>query len=216
VWDSVLGGLHSQLVSFLRGTSPSAEVSDGVLSVDLLVIIGNALERLQEDGVIEVDIQIPDMSADENREAFVARLNGALNRDLPEDFGTIRVANVQRLQAASSVVQTFDILVYVMPLLAALFTLLAIALAERRKRAVLWIVFGVELLLILALAATTYLGQGAAESIAAQDGPTLAIAIGGELSESLGGWIAAWVVAFALVGVVGYLLVRRRKSAPPA
>jgi hypothetical protein len=103
-------------------------------------------------------------------------------------------------------------MVYVLPLVAIGVALLALWLADRRRRAVFWIVLGVEVLLGVALVAAAALTRGTAESIAARDGPTLALAIAGEMSESFGGWVAAWMVAFALIGAVTWLLVRNRRS----
>ncbi len=213
VWNSVLRGLHSQLLALLRNTTPATDISDGTLSVDMLVVLGNALRQLQADGVIETEIAIPDMTVDENRQAFIDRLDAALPRDVPDDLGIIEVANVRGLQAASTVVQAFDVLVIALPLLAIVVTLIALWVADRRKRAVAWIVLGVELVLFVSLMATSTLGNSAALSIAAGDGPTLALAIGGELVESLGGWLTAWIVAFALIGAVLYLLVRNCRPA---
>ena len=53
----------------------------------------------------------------------------------------------------------------------------------------------------------------AAASVAAGEGPTLALAIATQVSESLGGWLAAWAIAFLLIGLVTMLFVRNRKPA---
>ncbi len=82
-------------------------------------------------------------------DALAARLEGALGVTLPPDFGTIQLMPADRLVAAQTVVKIFDIVVIALIALAVALALLAIWLAQRRRRMVVYLALGTLIAFIL-------------------------------------------------------------------
>ena len=212
-WTGALTTLHERAVALLRGDAANAQLSGGVLTIDLAQVVGDALRQLQADGVIDASIPIPDMSAPSERLQRLTELGASLGVTVPEDLGTVQVSNADGLQRLSTVVQIADVGVYVLAALGGVLALLTIWIADRRRRAVLVLTLGVELLLLLIAAGTAALSNSAASSIAANDGPALIVGFANALSASLEGWLIATGVGAALLGALAYFFVRSRPAA---
>ena len=142
-WRSLLTATHGGMLAFLRGDTTNVQIVDGTLTIDVIGVANVALERLRADGVIPETTEIPDTSAEPNRQAVLDKLSTALSTRLPDDFGIIKIADASRLQAASTLVQGIDILAVLMIFVSAGLGLLSIRWANRNWRAVLAIVAGV-------------------------------------------------------------------------
>jgi hypothetical protein len=201
-WRTILTTTHSGLISFLRGDTANAQIVDGTLTVDVIGIANVALERLREDGLIPPETQIPDTAATPQRQQILDRLSEALQTRLPEDFGIVRIANAQRLQTASAVVQGIDVIAIAMVVLSVLLTLLAIRWANRNYRAILWIVGGVTALAGLAMLGLSAIGARGGEAVEAPDGHALVGAFVVNLSNSFIDWLAILVTVAVSIGVL--------------
>ncbi len=201
-WRRLLTATHGGLVGLLRGEATNAQIVDGTLTIDVIGIANVAIERLRADGVIPETIQVPDVSAEPNRQAVLDRLSTALNTRLPDDFGIIKVANASRLQTASTVVRFIDVLSIVMVLVSAGLTLLALRWANRNWRAALAVVTGVVAISALLMLALNFLSDGAAGVIEAPDGHALLAATVKNLADSFTDWLAILITASVAVGVL--------------
>jgi hypothetical protein len=146
---NVLSVTHERVVRLLRDQSDAISVANGYVQLDVFPVIGAALEQLQTIGLIPADVVLPDLTTDEVPDKLAAKLETALGVTLPPDFGTIQLMPADRLVAAQTVVKVFDIVVIALIVLAVALALLAIWLAQRRRRMVAYLALGTLIAFIL-------------------------------------------------------------------
>ena len=213
-WVDALHEMHSRLLALLRGDAPNAELSNGVLTLDLLGAISDALHQLQADGVIDQSIQLPDWSGEASRGATIDILNRQLTLTLPPDFGYVEVTNVAWLEQLSGLVRAADTLVIVLVVLSAALVAAAIWAIDRRKRAVALMTLTIEALLLITGIIAAYVGGPLAADIAAQNSLALILGFASELAGSLMGWLAVAALGVAVIGIALLFVVKNRKCSP--
>jgi hypothetical protein len=182
---------HEHLVALLRGQGEAITTSNGYVQLNVFPVIGIALNELQSIGLIPATVVLPDLSADEAPAALAARLESALGITLPADFGTIQLMPADRLTTAQTVVKVFDIVVVVLILLSFLLALLAIWLAQRRLRMVVYLGIGT----IVALVIARFVVRGIASAL-----------LGGIEDQGIAGAVTA-VVEATVADLVGFITI---------
>lgn len=215
-WVDALHEMHSRLLALLRGDAPNAELSNGVLTIDLLGAISDALHQLQADGVIDQSVPLPEWSGEGSRQATIDVLNRQLTLTLPPDFGYVEVTNVAWLEQLSGLVKAADTLVIVLVVLSAVLVAAAIWAIDRRKRAVALMTLTIEVLLLIAGSIAAYVGGPLAADIAAQNNLALILGFASELAGSLMGWLAVAAVGVAVIGIALLFVVKNRTTGAAA
>jgi hypothetical protein len=213
LWTAALTGVHQRLLALLRGDAPNAELANGVLTIDMLGVISDAVAQLQADGVIDHQFTLPPWAGDGDRQATIDVLNRELNITLPAEFGKVELTNVAWLETASTVVRAFDVAVLLLILLSIALTTLAVWLAERRKRAILYMAVAIELVLLLLGLTAGVVGGPVLADIAERQSLAIVAVMGSVLAGSLMGWLAAFALAVAVVGLVALFVVPNRAVA---
>jgi hypothetical protein len=211
IWLSALEGMHSRFLALMRGEAPNAELASGVLTIDLLGVVGDAIAQLKADGVISQDFQLPAWAGDGDRQATIEVLNRELNITLPPDFAMVEVTNVGWLEQLSTIVRSLDALVPLLAVLSLALTAAAVWLLDRRKRGVLYMLIAIELSLLVIALVAAFVGGPFLGDIAAQQSLPIVGAMGAVLAGSLMGWIAAGMLGIAVIGLVLAFVVRNRE-----
>jgi len=209
-WTLALRTLHTRLLALMRGDAPNAELANGVLTIDLLGVVSEVLNELQQNGVIDQSIQLPEWSGEESKQATIDILNRELTLTLPPDFGEIEVTNVAWLEQLSGVVRAADIAVIALAVLSVVLVAAGIWAIDRRKRAVLWMTAAILVLLLIVGLIAGYVGGPLAADIAASNNLALILAFASELAGSLMAWLAACAVGVAVIGLVLLFVVNDR------
>jgi hypothetical protein len=215
-WVSALRTMHTRLLALLRGDAPNADLSSGVLTIDLLGAISEVLAELQQNGVIDQSVQLPQWSGEDSKQITIDILNRQLSLTLPPDFGEVQVTNVAWLEQASAVVKAADVGVLVLALLSVVALVAAVWLADRRKRAVLLMTSFILVLLAIVWLIAGYVGGPLAADIAERQNLALILAMAAELAGSLMGWLGAAAVLVAVIGLVAAYFVRNKAVTPAA
>jgi hypothetical protein len=215
-WDSALTVLHDRLVAVLRGEAENVELVNGTLTIDVLAIVREVVAELQAEGILPV-ATLPDLNLVENRQEFIDRLGAAVQVQLPPDFGQVQIANADRLQRVSTLVQTSDAAIAVLFIAALILIVLTVIWAHRRVRAVFMIGLGIEVVLVMVLLLLAGAQGVATDSMASPDGRPVLAAFVSTAAESLSMWLI-WtgvIVALAtvVIGIVGAVFGSRRS--PP-
>ena len=104
---------HEAALRVLRGESDVVQASDGSVTLDLVPVVQRILAELgvEAPGILGSDVDLPDVDPDTRAGQAITRLETALHKDLPPDFGQITVYDDGRLEAAQQALRRFDQLV---------------------------------------------------------------------------------------------------------
>ena len=141
---------HAAIMRVLRGDPENVNIVNGYVTVDVFPLIGEALAQLQEIGLIPAGIQLPDFSSDDPPDILTGRLATALGISLPEGFGTIQLMPADKILAARTAVKAFDIIVIALIILSVLLVALALWLADRRRRMLIFLALGTIVAFVIA------------------------------------------------------------------
>ena len=196
---------HSQIMAVLRGDPENLNIVNGYVTVDVFPIVGAALQQLQEIGIIPANVQLPDLSTPEQPGVLAQRVATVLGVTLPDDFGTIQLMPADKLLAARTVVKAFDIIVVLLIALSIILVALALWLADRRRRMVIFLAIGT----IIAFVIGRTLIRGAEGAIVGGIGDQdLATAVRSTLDamfDDLRGLTLIVLIATAIVAVAAFL-----------
>jgi len=180
VWEGAIRLVHEQLVAFLRGETTRLQLVDGYLVLNLYPLYDRIAERVN---ALNLDIAgrtitLPDISNPADPAASKAELEAALGRTLSPTFGTVPIAEAQKLENVQRYVQLFDALVWVLLLVTALLAVLTLVLARRRIRMVALLGIGSLASLLAARLLIASLADGLATALAGTSpGATIGAAI---------------------------------------
>ena len=141
---------HAAIMRVLRGDPENVNIVNGYVTVDVFPLIGEALAQLQEIGLIPAGIQLPDFSSGDPPDILTGRLATALGITLPEGFGTIQLMPADKILAARTAVKAFDIIVIALIILSVLLVALALWLADRRRRMLIFLALGTIVAFVIA------------------------------------------------------------------
>ncbi|MSO88206.1 MAG: hypothetical protein EXQ71_11930 [Acidimicrobiia bacterium] len=126
-----------------------AAIVDNKVSINLLPVLGMALNSLQGEGFL-TRVTVPDLSRDRDPDEQIAALEQSIGRSLPEDFGQLTVIEgdpvttasglITQAQAAIAALQQAVEVIVVLTVVALIFTML---LSQRRRRTALILLLGI-------------------------------------------------------------------------
>jgi hypothetical protein len=208
-WERGNERLHAVALEALRGGTDVVSTDAGAIELNVMPVVYAGLEQLQVAGILPAGIVLPELEAGQLPAESVAQLEARLGRDLPDGLGTIQLVESENLAALQQVVRAFDIIVVLLIALTILFAALALFLAARRLRMVLWLALGS----IVALMLARVVGRQVLELLAGslKDGPA-GRTIGGVL-ETVGDammWFTFIVIALAVVVAVAVFFAEWR------
>ena len=209
---------HERTMNLLRDRAPAVTDLDGQVVIEVYPALLVALQELQTAGIIGPDIQLPDPTTSEPPGVIRGILENRLGVTLPADFGTIPIMSVEQLQTAQTVVKAFDVIVIVLIVLALALSVLAVWLAARRPRMVVFLAIGTVIAFLLARLLTNAATDALTTAIAAEG---LRGAVRSILDATLAdfrGWAFLILISLGLVAVAAWFWSRpaeaRRVSLP--
>ena len=124
--------------------------SNGQVVLEVYPVLLVALQQLQTAGIIGPEVELPDPATAEPPGVIRGILETRLGVTLPEDFGTIPLMPVERLETAQTAVRVFDLVVIVLIALAVALVALALWLSGKRLRMVVFLAIGTIVAFVLA------------------------------------------------------------------
>ena len=212
-WAQLNRFAHTQLVAVLRNDLTGVTVENGVVTLNLLPLVGSAVSQLQADGIIPATVSLPDLSATAAPAVARAALQRALGVTLPADFGTITVARADRLEAAQTAVRAFDILVVLAIVVTILLFVGAALIARDRRRAVVLLGAGSVVGLLVARAAIRGIENAIVGSITGDSGGATVRGIFDAVLDDLFGVMVLVTIVGVIVAIVAWLIGRREQIA---
>lgn len=201
---------HDAAMAAIRGgDSEVLSSGQGVISLSILPLIEGVLQSLQDAGIIDESRTIPDLTNFQASGQAVALIETLLGRDIPDDAGTIVLLDSENLELTQTIIRWFDGIVGVSLLLWVLFTGLALWLARKRIRMVLWLSGGAIAALLTARVVTRLLLEGVMRRQPELEARVVVSAIIDTAVDSLLLWTFALILVAVIVAVVAVIYERR-------
>lgn len=208
---------HEAAMKAIRGGESAALTSEGgAITLNVFPLIEGVLLRLQEAGLIDASREIPDLTDFQPSARAVAGLETLLGRDLPDDLGTITLVDSERLEAVQTAVRWFDLITVVLLLLAVVFVALALWLAERRLRMVMWLGVGAIVALLTGRVVTRLVLEGVVRRQEEPGAQVLVRAVVDAAVDSLMWFTFILMALAAIVALVAWVAERREAGAREA
>jgi hypothetical protein len=207
LWVAINRRVHTRVVDVLEGDTPeNVEVVDGKVQVDFIPVINALLARIGERSpeLFGRTIDIPTVTVDEVPESAIARLESALGRDLPPNFGQFEVFDATQLQQAQDAVRLFNRAVVALVVLAVLLIALTLWVAPRRRRTLLQLMVGVALGVVLVRRLGLRLEEDVVDMVRPENQAAVKAVVGAFVSSlfTATSWVLGIVVAVIVVAIV--------------
>ena len=198
----VVAAAHERAVHLVRNELedlPNVVVEEGEVRLNLVPILAEALRSVVNQGIgaIGIERQIPPFDSNEDAERAITRLADVLGRDLPSDFGQVKLMTEDQLQNAQDLVRTFDRLVWLLLILAVVLAVLAVILAPTRRSGLIRVGVGVAIAVVLGWVAVDLISARLADAAGTAEGAT-AIA---ELTSTVVATMQPVTAALAIIGL---------------
>jgi len=157
LWEGANRQAHAAAVAVLEGDegrlqeAGAVEVQDGEVVMNLVPVVNALLERIGQASpeILGRTVDIPTVSVDDLPEEAIARIERALGRELPDDFGQFTVFDATTLTQVQDTVDLVDRLVVAVVVLAAVLLAVTLWVAPRRRRTLLQLLLGIMLGVVL-------------------------------------------------------------------
>jgi hypothetical protein len=207
VWIATNRTVHAAVLAALRGDTKNVVITNGVVTINLIPIIDQALQALADrlSGLLPAGVQLPDPSQLQLPEAARARLSHALGVQLPENFGQITLFQSDQLAKAQQLLRLFDFLAVALPILTAFLIAATIWFSLDRRRTLVQFGLGIAITFFIARLALGYLQGRVIDGI---NNPTAQAVAGDVITaavSSLLTWTVLLLVAGVMMAVVAYL-----------
>ena len=125
---------HERSVLLLRDELeqlPNVVIAEGEVRINLVPVIAEVLRSVVNAGLdfVGIEREIPPFDSAEDATAAIDRLASIVGRDLPADFGQVRIASEESLERAQGYVRAFDLALWALLIAAIVLAVLAIWLA---------------------------------------------------------------------------------------
>jgi ribosomal protein L29 len=202
------------------GNAGSLQVEDGEVVINLVPALNQVLARIGEVSpeILGRTVDIPTVTVDDIPQEAVDKVEDALGRDIPDDFGQFTVFDAQRLDQVQDAVSLFDRLVVAAAVLAVVLIGLTLWVSPRRRRTLLQLAVGIALGVVLVRRLTLRLEDDVVDLARPENQDAVEVVIGAFVSSLLDAtaWIlviAAVVAAVALVtGPYRWVVAVRRRT----
>ena len=208
VWLEANRIAHSKAVALLRGDTTVVTLDNGVVTLNLLPLVGAALQQLQAAGLIPASITLPDLSSGQLPADLVQQLQSTFNVTIPPDLGQIPLFSAERLERLQTAVQLFDLLVIALIVITIGLFALTVYLAHLRLRMVLFLALGAIVAFALARMIIGGIESALISSIADESAQTTVRGVTAELFGNLFAFGRIVIVGAIVVAVSAYLLGR--------
>jgi hypothetical protein len=211
---------HERSVLLLRDEMdqlPNVVVDEGEVRLNLVPVLAQVLRSVVNAGldVIGIEREIPEFDSSEDATAAVTRLAGVIGRDLPPDFGQVRLTSEASLERAQGLVRAFDLALWVLVIAAVLLAIAAIWLAPSVSGGLVRVGVAASVAALVGWIAVQVIAAQVADAATTADG-RLAVT---EIVNALVASLSTTTLVLAIVGIgvaAAALLADRRGTSEPA
>jgi hypothetical protein len=207
LWVEVNERAHSRVVDVLEGDlPPSLEVQGNDVVLNVVPILNQVLARIGEASpeIFGRTVDLPTVSVDEIPAEAVQKIERALGRPLPDNFGQFTVFDASKLQQVQDTVTLFNKLVVAAVILAIVLFALTLWVSPRRRRTLLQLMVGIALGIVIIRRLGLRLEDDVVELVKPENRDAVQVVVGAFVSSLLDA--TAWILGIvAVVAVVALL-----------
>jgi hypothetical protein len=200
LWVQINERAHQRVVQVLEGDlPPSLQIEGNDVVLNVVPILNQVLARIGEQSpeIFGRTIDLPTVSVDEIPEEAIQKVEGALGRDLPENFGQFTVFDASKLQQVQDTVTLFNKLVVVAVILAIVLFALTLWVSPRRRRTLLQLMVGIALGIVIIRRLGLRLEDDVVELVKPENRDAVQAIVGAFVSSLLDA--TAWILGIAAV-----------------
>ena len=209
---------HERSVLLLRDELdqlPNVVVAEGEVRVNFVPLIAEVLRSVVNAGLDFVGIQreIPPFDSAEDATAAIDRLAAIVGRDLPPDFGQVRIASEESLEQAQGYLHAFDLALWALLIAAIVLAVLAIWLAPSIPVGAVRVGIAAAIAALAGWGLVQVLGARVADAATTADGRVAITEIVQSLVSGLNGSAFALGVIGIGVAASGFIVDRQSRQA---
>jgi hypothetical protein len=207
LWVQVNEVAHERVVDVLNGDlPPSLEVQGNDVVLNVIPILNQVLARVGEASpeIFGRTVDLPTVTVDEVPQAAIQRIESALGRDLPDNFGQFTVFDASQLQQVQDTVKLFNRIVVAAVILAVILFALTMWVSPRRRRTLLQLMVGIALGIVIIRRLGLRLEDDVVELVKPENRDAVKVVVGAFVSSLLDA--TAWILGIAAAVAVVALL----------
>jgi hypothetical protein len=207
LWVQVNERAHARVVDVLEGdTGDNLQIEGDNVVLNLVPVLNQVLAEIGQASpeIFGRTVDLPTITVDDVPEDAVEKLEDALGRDIPDDFGQFTVFDTSRLQQVQDAVDLFNRGVVVAVAAAVVLIGLTLGLAPRRRRTLLQLMVGIALGVVLVRRVGLRLEDEVVDLVRPENQDAVKVVVGAFISSLLDA--TAWVLAIAALVVAVALL----------
>ena len=222
LWVEVNRIAHERAVAVLEGdTGDGLQIEDGQVVLNLVPALNQVLAEIGEASpeIFGRTVDLPTITVDEVSADAIDKLEAALGRDIPDNFGQFTVFEASRLRQVQEAVDLFNRLVVVTVVAAVALAALSLWLAPRRRRTLIQLMVGIALGVVVVRRLGLLLADDIVDFVEPENRDAVKVAVDAFIATLMDA--TAWILAIAaLVAAVALLsgpyrwarAVRRRSA----
>jgi hypothetical protein len=207
LWVQVNEVAHERVVDVLNGDlPPSLQVRGNDVVLNVIPILNQVLARVGEASpeIFGRTVDLPTVTVDEVPQAAIQRIESALGRDLPDNFGQFTVFDASQLQQVQDTVKLFNRIVVAAVILAVILFALTMWVSPRRRRTLLQLMVGIALGIVIIRRLGLRLEDDVVELVKPENRDAVKVVVGAFVSSLLDA--TAWILGIAAAVAVVALL----------
>ncbi len=161
LWIDTNRYVYTQLLAALRGQTSTLHIANGVVTLNLIPVIDQALMDIQQHlpALIAQHVTLPDPSSLVIPQQAQQKLSQALGVQVPSNLGQIQLYSSAQLAQAQQLLSLWDVLTWLLPLVTAVLLVLTLWLSLDRRRTLIELGIGIAIGFLLVKIAIGYLQQ---------------------------------------------------------
>jgi len=210
IWVDVNRFAHEQLITALQDKNKYVAVNQNDVTLNLLPLIGVALQRLEAQipKLLGKDVQLPRIDPTTAPEQIRTLLQDATGMTLPADFGTVTLLKGSQGYEAKQALRLFHTLVIVICVVTALLIVAALLVSPRKRWTALELGLGVLLAVVIVRVAERQIEERIVAALKNEGALSVAEAFLSSAISSLNGIVVWLSVGGVIVAVAAFLATR--------
>jgi hypothetical protein len=210
IWVDVNRFAHRQLITALRDENRYVSVNRSDVTLDLLPLIGVALQRLEAQipKLLGKDVQLPQIDPKTAPDQIRMLLQDATGKSLPADFGTVTLLKGSQGYDAKRALNLFHRLVIAICVVTALLILAALLVSPRKRWTALELGIGALFAVVVVRVAERQLEQRIVAALKETEALSVAKAFVSSAIASLNEIVVWMIVGGAIVAIAAFLATR--------